>query len=301
MRRQVAGRLVHEQHRAQLLRARLGPRPGPQLAEQQGEEEPALLVAQVGQADHVDPRPPARVHGFGEHRRHVQGLPLGPRGEAGSSQHTVEGHGQVHPVVGGEEPIEGEDAHLREGRIHELQDDLLDPRILADRPGLVEDLRQDDVRRIADRIALAAHQPQEPGHAGADHARAGVGVGRRRTRGGAEGPDHVDGQARPAARRKHAQRQPVGEGRHLGSIDAPAAESGLPALGHRRRLLPLDPRREVVGRELGEQQPQVAQVPLGIHGDHRDAGARQLLEQHQAQAGLAAPGHAHHHRVGAQA
>ncbi len=58
--------------------------------------------------------------------------------------------------------------------------------------------------------------------------------------------------------------------------------------------------RKSAGREIGERQQQVAEVALGVDDEGRDAVDRGLLEQRDAQAGLAAAGHADADRVRGQ-
>jgi Flp pilus assembly protein TadD len=71
-----------------------------------------------------------------------------------------------------------------------------------------------------------------------------------------------------------------------------AASGQALARASRRR-----PRAEILRGELREGEQQVAEVALGVDGDRRDAVDRGLLEQREAQAGLAAAGHADADRV----
>ncbi len=64
-----------------------------------------------------------------------------------------------------------------------------------------------------------------------------------------------------------------------------------------RRVGGVDPRREVTRREIGKRQQQVREVALRIDGEHRHAVDGRFLDQSDAEAGLAAAGHAHADRV----
>jgi hypothetical protein len=66
------------------------------------------------------------------------------------------------------------------------------------------------------------------------------------------------------------------------------------------RVVLVDPRQEILGTQLGEGEHQIGEVALGIDDEGGDAVDRSLLEQGEAEAGLAAARHAHAHRVGDQ-
>ena len=66
------------------------------------------------------------------------------------------------------------------------------------------------------------------------------------------------------------------------------------------RVVLVDPRPEVFRLEPGEREQQVGEIALGIDDDGRDAVDGRFLDQRQAQAGLAAAGHADADRVGDQ-
>ena len=57
---------------------------------------------------------------------------------------------------------------------------------------------------------------------------------------------------------------------------------------------------EVGRREVGERQAEVGEVALGVDQQHGHAGAQRLLDQHDAETGLARSGHADDHAVGRQ-
>ena len=58
------------------------------------------------------------------------------------------------------------------------------------------------------------------------------------------------------------------------------------------RLAGIDPRREVGGSEVRKRQEQVAEIALGIDGQHRDTVDGCLFDQRDPEPGLPAAGHA---------
>ena len=64
------------------------------------------------------------------------------------------------------------------------------------------------------------------------------------------------------------------------------------------RVVLVDPGKEVVGRQVGEGEKQVCQVALWIDDHRGDPVERRLLQEADAQARLAAAGHAHAHGMG---
>ncbi len=117
------------------------------------------------------------------------------------------------------------------------------------------------------------------------------------------------GQPRLAPRRVDDEIRRVAQPRNAAAVLAPLGQALLPQLGLLPRVvldahaLPprvfgIDPRREVLGPKLGEREHEVAQVALRVDDDRRDPVDGRLLEQRQAQAGLAAPRHADADGVG---
>ena len=60
----------------------------------------------------------------------------------------------------------------------------------------------------------------------------------------------------------------------------------------------VDPRAEVGRREVGEREAEVGEVALGVDQQAGHAGRQRLLDEHDAEAGLARARHAHDHAVG---
>ena len=96
----------------------------------------------------------------------------------------------------------------------------------------------------------------------------------------------------------------------LGPV-APAGEAVRPRLGlgggevvgrlaGGLGLALVDPRAERGGVEVGERQAEVGQVALRVDEQGRDPGAQHLLDEHDAEAGLARAGHPDDDAVGRQ-
>ena len=121
--------------------------------------------------------------------------------------------------------------------------------------------------------------------------------------------DDVHRHARLRARRVDRE---VGRRPQRGDLLGPVAPAGE-AVAPRRRLLGgevvgrhagrlrlglVDPRPEVGRREVGERQAEVGEVALGVDQQRRQPGPQHLLDEHDAEAGLARSGHADDHAVG---
>ncbi len=128
-----------------------------------------------------------------------------------------------------------------------------------------------------------------------------VAAGRARRR--RKGTENRDRQAGAAARGVDRELGGGPEAFDPSPVLAPLGESLLPTLGLRRgervrrlavppRLVLVYPRAELAGGESRERQQQVAQIALGVDRDHGDAVDGRFFDQRQAQAGLAAAGHA---------
>ncbi len=183
--------------------------------------------------------------------------------------------------------------------------------VLALAPGVVQDRRQQDVLAALHRIGVDAEQRQHAGRGGRHRLRHPLAVfalvlGRR--------VERLEDRHRPpgaAARRVDREVGGVAQAGDALAVLAPGLEALLPRrrflLGERvdgdalaRGLVGVDPRLEVARRQVRERQEQVAEIALRVDGQHRHAVHRRFLDQRQAEAGLAAPGHADDHRVGDQ-
>ncbi len=161
------------------------------------------------------------------------------------------------------------------------------------------------------RIGLDAEQAEQAADRGADAflqcARVGQCVRIRRR----EGTQDRQRAAGLGARRVDRDVGGRLESRDAFAVLVPVGESLAPVLGRlgrvRRRLEPfargfagIDPGREVLGAQFRERQQQVGDVAFRVDHNRRDAVERGFLEQRQAQAGLAAAGHADADGVGGQ-
>ena len=237
----------------------------------------------------------------------VERLALHPGGEPGRGQQVVQRHRQREPLLGGKKRLEVE--RRRPCRTAASGSARIRPARSRSRPArqaLVEDVRRAGCAR-------------------------GCGAGRRRCRAAPAGPRRAAAirsrsasaslDQRPAAARRtiaasraavrrccracRSRCRPRRASRlmrapswpHSARPFAPAARPSASANCSAREPLPrrlvgIDPGREVLGAQLGKGEQQVGEVALGIDGDRRDAVDRRLFEQRQAQAGLAAAGHA---------
>ena len=115
-------------------------------------------------------------------------------------------------------------------------------------------------------------------------------------------------QPRGAARRVDRDVRRLAEAADALAVLAPLGEPVLPGLGRlrgerlgrralARRLGRVDPGLELRGAEAGKGQHQVRDVALRVDHERRDAVERGLLEERDAEARLAAAGHADADRV----
>ncbi len=160
-------------------------------------------------------------------------------------------------------------------------------------------------------IGGLARQAQQPVHRALHPLGQRLGIVPDRGAGGGQRPQHVQRLPRRRAGREHHHLpggvQPPHPLRGLAPRRQPLAPGRRGRFGRlgRRRSAPLrrdrvDPRLQIGAAGLGERQRQVRQVPLRVDRDHRNPVQRGLLEQTDAQAGLAATGHADDHRVRGQ-
>ena len=235
----------------------------------------------------------------------VERLALHPGGEPGRGEQVVELHRQGEPVLGGEEGLQVDHADLVERRRLDGVDEARHVEVAARPPGVVEDVGQQDVLAAGDRVGLDAQEGQQPRDRRGDALAIGLRLADQRRRRGRERAE--DRQRQPGAATR-ACRSPGRRRRGSRSIRAPVLPPGgqplPPGLGRLlgellaaeplpRRLVGIDPGQEILAAQLGEGQQQVAEVPLGVDRDHRDAVDRRLFQQRQAQPRLAAAGHAH--------
>jgi hypothetical protein len=98
------------------------------------------------------------------------------------------------------------------------------------------------------------------------------------------------------------------EVRDVRGREAPLPEAFLPGRGRLRprgleclavapRRVGVDPGRERLRGEVVEEQQEVAEISLGIDGEHGHALAEDLFDEGDGEAGLARPGHSHDEAV----
>ena len=297
-RRREAVDLVEVQDGAQARRARLAPHPADDGLQEQRDDEHPLRVAEVRDGDDRDARPPALAV---QQRLHVDRVAAQPEVEARRGEQVVDGHRQAEAVLGREERLQVEDADARRPRVLDARDERRQVEALALRPGVLQDRREQDVLAALHRVAGDADQRQQPRRRGRDRVAQALGVvaiGRR-----CQGAEHGQGAAGVAAGRVDRE---VGSGAQAAdalAVLAPPGQALLPARGLLRREgvdvdagtcggARVDPGREVGGRQVGEGQQEVAEIALGVDQDRRHAVDRRLLQEVDAQAGLAAARHA---------
>jgi hypothetical protein len=244
-----------------------------------------------------------------QHRAHVERLALEPGVEARGRQEIVELGGEGEPVLRRIERFQIQRADARHrGRLDGL-DQGGDVEVASLRPRGLEELGHQDVLAAPEGVRVDAEQAQEARGGGRDALAQEILVVTDRGARRGERADHRDG---PAGRAPRSIDDHVG--RLAQAADAvpglaPVRQALRPAGGLVRRvglearsLLPrlvgIDPRREVLRSEIREREEQVGQIPFGIDHQGGNAVEQGLLEQRQAQAGLAAARHPDAHGVG---
>jgi hypothetical protein len=209
---------------------------------------------------------------------------------------------------GGKKVSTSKTPSLQRRRLH-LADERAQVEVLPGSPRVLDEVRQQHELAAREWVGLDADEPQQAGHRALDLVpeRLGLGVPRQGRR--LQRADEVE---------RHAGVRPGRVDRHLGRVAQRLDPPGIDALGLEplapvaRRLggevvdrdargagvLLMDPRPEIRGRESGEREQQVPHVALGVEDERRNAGEQCLLEQHDAQSGLARSRHADNHAVG---
>jgi hypothetical protein len=305
-RREEAEELVEEDERAQARAARLRAHPGHGLVEQERDEEAPLRLGEVRERDDREPRP-ARVGP--EERIERERLAREPRLEARRGEQLVHPEREREPLARGQERLEVHRPDARDGRPLEVRDEGREVVVPPRPPGRGEERRDQDVLAAPERIGVDAGEREEAGGRGLDPVADEVAVVEdRRGRGGERGEDR-ERPAQLGAGRVERHLRGVAQAADPVAVLIPGREPGAPPfrLGRGERLareplpfglLRADVRQEVAGREVGEGEQQVREVALRIDHQRRDAVERRLFEEHDAEAGLAAPGHADDRGVG---
>ena len=241
----------------------------------------------------------------------VECFALEPGFEARRRDQAIHPQREFHPLLRRVEALDVEHAHLVErGLLHGL-DDRGEVGALALAPHGVQDRREQDVLAALERVRIDAEQSEQAGNCRANAFLECGGVARGgRVRCGKRAQDRQR-TAGVRARRVDRDLGGVAQALDARAVLVPLGESLAPGLGRRSReildrlalagrLARVHPGLEVRGLQVRKRQQQVADVALGVDGDGRHAVDGGLLQQRQAQARLAAAGHADADGVGGQ-
>gem|GEM_PF-4299077 len=258
-------------------------------------------VVEVGGGDHGAAGTALRC---AQERVDVERHPAQPSRERRRCEQAVQPHRQRRAGGGGHERIEVEDTELAERRCHHHPDQAREVEAAPGAPLVQDEVAEQDVLAAAQGVGVDAHQAEEAGHERLDLVGDGLGVVGIRRR--VERADDVEAHAARGARGVDRDRRPSAQRRDVGGPQAPAGEAVAPARrlrrgelapGGRRSRRRLDPRLELPRRQRGEGERQVGEVALRVDQQRRDPRAEHLLDQDDAEAGLARPGHPDDHPV----
>ena len=182
-------------------------------------------------------------------------------------------------------------------------------RPVALAPDLGEDGGEEDMLPRSDRVSLDADKAEKASHSGADPLHQQLLVADDLHRRGGEGLEDGDRGSGAAARGVDGQVDGIAQALDARSVLAPAGQAVPPGIGLLggivllgeallQGVLRVHPGKEVLLAQLRERQHEVAHVPLGVDDDGGYAVQGGLLQQRDAQPGLAATGHAHAHGMG---
>ena len=241
----------------------------------------------------------------------VERLALGPGRGAGRGEDVVQRQGQAGAVLGGEERLEVEHPHLVEGRLLHALDQRREVEVLPRVPGGEDQLGEEDVLAALHRVGLDARQGEQSGHRALDAGPERLVVVGHRLRGRGERAEERQRPAGLAARGVDRHLAGVAEAGDALAVLVPVGQPLLPGGGglgcellHGEPLTlgvgGVDPGLEVGRGQVGEGEGEVGQVALGVDGQGGDAVDGRLLEETDAEAGLAAAGHAHAEAVGGE-
>lgn len=250
----------------------------------------------------LSPEQPGRVQGFS--------LEPGSKGRSGNDG--VEGHRQLHALLGRVERVQIKHPQLTHGRLLDGADQRRHIERLPLQPGTLDDVGQQDVLARPHRVGLYPDQRQE-GRDGALNLflqslpiLLPVQLGGR-----SEGLENRDREASLAAGSVDVElgrrSQP---GNPLGALPPPG-QTFPPRFGHllcvriQRQVPPLgligaEPGAKVGRAQFGEGEQQVGEISLGVNHYPRDAVQGGLLQEANPQASLSASGHAHADGVSGQ-
>ena len=281
------------------------PHPAQHLVEQHRHEEHALGVIEVGNGQDGHSWPSLRRE---QQAIHVERLTLEPGGEARGCEQLVELHGQREAIALRVEGVEVEHADAGHGGPLNLLDEGGQVEVGARLPRLGEDGRDEHVLATAHRVRRHPRQGEEARRRRLDPLRQQLRIVAHRRGWCGERPQDREAEPRAAPGRVDRKVRRRAQARDAVTGLAPGGQPLRPPLrfggGERlrrhllsARVVRVDPREEVVGRERREGEHEIGYVALRVDGDDRHAIERRLLEQREAQTGLAAARHPHAHGV----
>ena len=170
---EIAGHFVHVEQRPQIGRTRLTAHPGDQLRQDQRRDELTLLVTQVSGRDD---RAAALAVGGVEHRVDVERDPSTPRRKRRRGEQAVKFHRELHAVGRREELIEFEHAEFADRWVADEADERGEVECSTFGPGVVDQVRQQDVLAARQRVGFHADQAQQAGYVTFDFVADHLGV-----------------------------------------------------------------------------------------------------------------------------
>ncbi len=295
----VAEHLVHVRQRAEVGRSLLAAHPRDELREDECDDELPLLLGEVGE---VDDRAARLTVGGDEHRLRVERIALAPGREARRGDEGVERERQLRAVGQREELVDLEDAELPDRRRLDLADERAEVEVSAGAPGVLDQVRKEDVLAARERVGLDPDEREEARHRRLDLVAERLLLGLPRQTRHAERADDVQRHARGRAR---------GVDRDVGRVpqlletlgaDAARRQAFAP---HRRlprgvvvhrdagrlRFRLAHPRAKARRREVREHEREVRHVALGIEHECGDPRTEGLFDQHDREPCLAGSGH----------
>lgn len=236
----------------------------------------------------------------------IEGFAFLPLSEARRGEDVVESEDEFEAFLGGVEGFEIEDADLGEGRMLDALDEQAEIEVGPLPPGIGEQGGEQDGFTAFDGIGVELEETEEAGDGGLDAVGDGLGVVSIR---GGEGREDVDGTARGTAGGVDGHVDLLAQSADTVGRLAPGSEAFFPELGllggevvggdaFALGVLFVDPGAEVRGLEIREREEEIGEVAFGIDDDGGNAVDGGLFQQGEAEAGLAAAGHADADGVG---